>query len=529
MAEVYCCPLFLWQYGAIDACILKPNARPVPSAYCVGSSVKTMSVIDQTGAIAQGLGRKLQQSWWWRSFFLLLAWLLLFEIGWLVEYTSHASVWFPVAGFTFAALLIMGLTALPALLVGCVLITFFSASHYQLPLTAAEILKGGMLFGFAHILPYALGAYLLRFVARHGVRDVTRVIVSFLVIAASTSLLATVLVLTSLVISNMMPLADVSKTWLPFWIGDMAGVMVMAPFFVAMLSKLLPGVLFRLTDLSALQLQHATPHYWLKLLLTILLLTFAMLLAYLSGSQNSAFAIFFLVIPHMWIACSESPFYNVLTMAISGFLIAFLVHVLGLMEFVMVYQFAINVIAANTLYGLALPTLLADNLQLRKVAFTDNLTQVASRDRLEQRAHLEISKAQQDLSNFSLMVFDIDHFKQINDEFGHHVGDHALQQLCLIAQHSLRHDDLLGRFGGDEFVVLLPETNAQAAVKVAEKILAELEHVRVADVLRLTASFGVAQLQRDEDYQRLFLRADQALYRAKAQGRNCVQVATLDL
>ena len=308
----------------------------------------------------------------------------------------------------------------------------------------------------------------------------------------------------------------------------MAGVMVMAPFFVAVLSKLMPGVLFRLTDLSALQLQHATPSYWLKLLLTILLLTFVMLLAYVSDSQNSAFAIFFLVIPHMWIACSESPFYNVLTMAISGFLIAFLVHVFGLMEFVMVYQFAINVIAANTLYGLALPTLLADNLQLRKVAFTDNLTQVASRDRLEQRAQLEINKTRLAGGHFALMVFDIDHFKQINDEFGHHVGDQALQQLCLIAQHCLRSDDLLGRFGGDEFVVLFPETSAQGAVKVAEKILSELEHVRVADVLRLTASFGVAELQTNEDYQRLFLRADQALYRAKAQGRNCVRVATSD-
>ena len=138
------------------------------------------------------------------------------------------------------------------------------------------------------------------------------------------------------------------------------------------------------------------------------------------------------------------------------FLIVFLVHVLGLMDFVMVYQFAINVIAANTLFGLALPTLLADNIQLRKVAFTDNLTQVASRDRLEHRALLEINKARQDAEDFTLMVFDIDNFKQINDEFGHHIGDRALQQLCLIAQHSLRPGDLLGRFGGDEFVILLP-------------------------------------------------------------------------
>lgn len=467
----------------------------------------------------------MQHSLLLRSLLLLVGWLLLFEIGWLVEYTSHASVWFPVAGFTFASLLLMGITALPALLVGCVLITFVSAYHYQLSLSDFDIFKGGLLFGIAHIIPYALGAALLRFLARNGIRDVTRVIVSFLVIAAVSSLLATGLVLSSLVISNMLPFDDVAKTWLPFWIGDMAGVMVMAPFFVAVLSKLVPGVLFRLTDLSALQPQRHSPHFWLKLLLNALLLTFAMVLAYVTKSPNSAFAIFFLVIPHMWIACSESPFYNVLSVALSSFLIAFLVHVLGLMDFVMVYQFAINVIAANTLFGLALPTLLADNLQLRKVAFTDNLTQVASRDRLEQRALLEITKARQDDEHFSLMVFDIDNFKQINDEFGHHIGDHALQQLCLIAQHSLRPDDLLGRFGGDEFVILLPKTSMQAAQQIALRILEELQNVRVADVQRLTASFGVAELHIDDDYDMLFMRADQALYRAKYQGRNCVVLA----
>jgi diguanylate cyclase (GGDEF)-like protein len=487
--------------------------------------VKTTKASVETASLLQGWIYKVQHSLLLRSLLLLAGWLLLFEIGWLVEYTSHASVWFPVSGFTFAALLLMGLTALPALLVGCVVITFISSYHYQLPLTDLAIFKGGLLFGLAHILPYGLGAALLKLLARNGIRDVTRVIVSFLVIAAVSSLVATGLVLTALVLSDMLPLADVAKTWLPFWIGDMAGVMVMAPFFVALLSKLVPGVLFRLTDLSALQPQRASAHFWLKLLLNALLVALAMVLAYVTQSPNSSFAIFFLVIPHMWIACSESPFYNVFSVAFSSFLIAFLVHVLGLMEFVMVYQFAINVIAANTLFGLALPTLLADNMQLRKVAFTDSLTQVASRERLEQRALLEMTKARQDDEHFSLMVFDIDNFKQINDEFGHHIGDHALQQLCSIAQHSLRPDDLLGRFGGDEFVILLPKTSMQAAQQIAERILEELQNVRVADVQRLTASFGVAELHVDDDYDSLFMRADQALYRAKYQGRNCVVLA----
>jgi diguanylate cyclase (GGDEF)-like protein len=105
------------------------------------------------------------------------------------------------------------------------------------------------------------------------------------------------------------------------------------------------------------------------------------------------------------------------------------------------------------------------------------------------------------------------------------VGDQALQQLAKLAQLSLRPSDLLGRFGGDEFVVLLPHANCQAAVLIAERILEQLQQVYIADVHQLTASFGVAELAADEDYEQLFRRADRALYQAKLGGRNQVSVA----
>ena len=470
---------------------------------------------------------RLQQSWLLRNVVLLLLWLLVFEIGWLVEYTHHASVWFPVAGLTFASLLLLGFSVLPALLTGCVLITFYTAGHYNIQLPAWQLFEAGLLFGLAHILPYGVGAIVLRTLAKRGERDISRIIVSFLVIAAVSSFCATWLVIPALVVTDMMAPGDIAATWLPFWIGDMAGVMVLAPFFVGLLSRILPGTLFRLTDMAGLQPPKFSSRYVMKLLLNVLLLIFCMLLAKVTDSPNSAFAIFFLVIPHMWIACSESALLNVSSVALTSFLIAFFVHLFDLMDYVMVYQFAINVIAANTLFGLAIPTLLADNLQLRKVAFTDSLTQVASRDRLEQRAGLEIIRSEQDGKPLSLMVFDIDYFKKINDEFGHHVGDQTLQQLARLAQQSLRPTDLLGRFGGDEFVVLLPHTAQGAAMMIAERIIEQLQQIYVADVHQLTASFGVAELQPDEDYEQLFRRADRALYQAKLAGRNRACLATL--
>ncbi|MEJ7807529.1 MAG: GGDEF domain-containing protein, partial [Telluria sp.] len=316
------------------------------------------------------------------------------------------------------------------------------------------------------------------------------------------------------------PVADVRAAWLPYWIGDMAGVIVLAPFFAALLSSIHPGGMARLAASISLVHQPATPHFKYKLLLTLVLLAGSMWLSHATRSPNSAFAIFFLVIPTMWIAGSEPAFYNLLCVALCSFLVALLVPVLELKEFVMVYQFAINVIAANTLFGLALPSLLADNIKLRRVADTDSLTQAASRDCLQQRALLDIIACRQQQQPLTLIVFDIDHFKSINDRFGHAAGDRALKHVCRIAQQALRPTDMLGRFGGDEFVALLPQNDHAAGLAIAERIRAHVADSKLEGAHPLTASFGIASLQEGDTYETLFQRADQALYKAKQDGRN---------
>ncbi|MBP7865823.1 MAG: sensor domain-containing diguanylate cyclase [Acidobacteria bacterium] len=472
-----------------------------------------------------GLIQALSRSAVARSGLILLAWLFVWEIGWLVEYTRHASLWYPVAGLTFAALLMMGSAAAPALAAGCLLASLSTAHHYHINLPFLDLLSAGLFFAVAHIAPYALGAFALRVSTRRGVRDITAAIVSFLVIAAGSSLLATALVLQALVMTGMMPAADLSKTWLPFWIGDLAGVLVISPVFVGLLSALLPRPLFRLSGVAGSKRSAIHPRLAAKMALTALLLSGCMLLAHWSQSPDSAFAIFFLVIPHMWIACSEAPFANVLVVALSSFLIAFWVNVLHLMDFVMVYQFAICVIGANTLFGLAVPALLSDNLHLRKMAFTDKLTQAASRERLEQLAFQAVNRCRQGNAGLSIVVFDLDYFKKINDSHGHQAGDQALQELCRVVQKRLRAVDTLGRLGGDEFVVLLPHTRLDEAIRIVERIIDELRSLKVADIGGLSASFGVAAWCPDEDYEALFRRADRALYQSKLEGRDRFSVA----
>ncbi len=465
------------------------------------------------------------RSLWARNLLVLLLWLIVWKISWLVEVTRHASVWFPAAGLTFAALLTMGLSAVPALTAGCILVSLYTAHLYQIDITPGRLLVSSVLFALAHISSYALGALGLRALTRRGLRDIPGTIVSFLVIAAGSSLLATALILPVLVVTGMMPMADVAKTWLPFWIGDLAGVLAISPISVALLGVLVPRPLFRLAGVAGPERPVVKRLLVAKVALTAALLSGFMLLAYWSQSPDSAFAIFFLVIPHMWIACTESPVSNVLTVGLSSLLIAFWVNVLGLMGLVMVYQFAICVIGANTLFGLAIPVLLSDNLHLRKMAFTDRLTQAASRELLEQQAQHAVNRCRRGDDSLSLVVLDLDHFKRINDSHGHLAGDRALQELCRVVQGCLRVDDTLARLGGDEFVVLLPHSRPDEAVLVVERIVGELGRIRVADVGRLSASFGVAGWRPDEDYEGLFRRADRALYQSKLEGRNRYSIA----
>src|SRR5690606_3087773 len=141
----------------------------------------------------------------------------------LVEYTAHASVWFPPAGLTLAALFLLGIEAIPTLMIAALLVTFQAASDYQIPLNNIQLVKAGLLFGIAHILPYYLASKLLRWFNFTKQLSLSQFIISFLVTAAAASLITTLCVLAALIVSNMMPAADFYQTWLPFWIGDMAG------------------------------------------------------------------------------------------------------------------------------------------------------------------------------------------------------------------------------------------------------------------------------------------------------------------
>jgi diguanylate cyclase (GGDEF)-like protein len=171
--------------------------------------------------------------------------------------------------------------------------------------------------------------------------------------------------------------------------------------------------------------------------------------------------------------------------------------------------------------------LAVDELELRKLATTDSLTGALTRRGLAAETARETARARRYCREIGCVVFDVDGFKAINDAHGHAAGDIVLQRLVRICRRELRATDVVGRLGGEEFAVVLPETPLAGALITAERIrhaFAEAPVRLVSDKTQVTASFGVTEWSADDnDFTEVLQRADAAVYEAKRQGRNrCV-------
>ncbi len=160
--------------------------------------------------------------------------------------------------------------------------------------------------------------------------------------------------------------------------------------------------------------------------------------------------------------------------------------------------------------------------KLENLATTDSLTQVYNRYKINGEIDLHIARAKRSNTPFSLLMFDIDHFKNINDTYGHYVGDVVLKDLTRVIQKNIRELDCFGRWGGEEFMLILENTNKEEAMKVAQKIRSVVEKTPMARHYHITISVGVSQYKISEQKSMLLERVDQALYKAKEGGRNKV-------
>ncbi|WP_019591852.1 diguanylate cyclase [Thioalkalivibrio sp. ALE20] len=160
--------------------------------------------------------------------------------------------------------------------------------------------------------------------------------------------------------------------------------------------------------------------------------------------------------------------------------------------------------------------------EIRRLAETDWLTGLANRLTLGNRLEAEMDRCERYQRPMAVIMFDIDHFKAVNDEHGHEAGDVVLKAVARTVDAQLREQDLLGRWGGEEFLIVLPETDGEGAAAAAEKLRRSIAQLDLPDAPAVTASFGVTERQPNDTPRAITRRVDQAMYQAKEGGRDRV-------
>ena len=450
-------------------------------------------------------------------------WLATFFAARLLEYAPHASLWFPPAGITLAALLVIGWRALPALWLACMVATLLADLGHNATLDLPRVLATGLAFALAHTGAYAVAALAMRHFSRDRSRHAAtlRLVAAFLLLAAAGALLAAVLGALSLVLTGVMQPDAIAGVLVPWWIGDYAGAVALAPLTVLLLSAIAGWahvpVSARLPRMGVEVSMRLGRPFLAKfaLLLAVTAAVLALRAAW-PGEPAVLYLLLLAVVVQLWIAYTEGTLQAAVAVAGFSALLALLAALLSLGGDALVLQFALISVAANSYFALGVPALYADNLRLRQLLTNDPLTGALSRAFFEDRTREAVEAAQRRGEPGVLLMIDLDRLKAINDEHGHAAGDAALRTLAGCCRLSLRPWDLLGRIGGDEFAAWLPgatEVDATALVERIRRVIGDRD-VPGTDTL-LQASFGSAALQEGDDYDSLLRRADAAMYADK--------------
>ncbi len=475
-------------------------------------------------------GHSMYEDKWFGTIFkavlITIAWVILWRAAALMEYAPHASIWFPPSGVTFAIFLILGWRAIPIILCASIATTFWEDQIYHGEQAFSTLLATGFLFATVHCFSYWIGAALLhRFNDAGKASKVPSLILVFLIIAACSSLLAALGGSTALSITGIILPHEIMAIWGPWWVGDLVGVVVITPITVSILSKLYNDESQWLVKNFQAIYEHSPIRIYLyKQTIAIVLLALVSVLVAIYPSSSVVFCVFFLGIAQMWIVFTENPSRAFLSLALLSFVTAILISSLQLGNHAMVYQFTISLLAANTYFGLWVPHILLDNKNLRVLVERDVLTGSQTRQFFIKNVNNEINRCRRSNQPLSLALFDIDGFKHINDTNGHTVGDRVLTTITSYVSEEIRPSDIIGRFGGDEFMLLFPGDNLESAVQAAERIRKSINEMIITPLNEpVTCSFGVVEIEPNDNFVSAFERADNHLLEAKQCGKNQVK------
>lgn len=243
---------------------------------------------------------------------------------------------------------------------------------------------------------------------------------------------------------------------------------------------------------------------------------------YFSDALNAIILWLVITLTASYLALPDRETSLLLIAILAGMTVAFLYHIL----FKGGFRFSVILIWVQSFFALFVLVLLITQMGRlhKKYISTDDLTQTCNRREIYRVLQRELSFSVRMGKPFSIILFDVDLFKQINDTHGHMAGDRVLRETAELVNRSIRTTDCLGRWGGEEFLLVLPQTDLTAATLLAERLCELLSERSFEGVDRVTASFGVTSFRAGQELEDLLHAADRAMYRAKQNGRNQVVI-----
>lgn len=449
-------------------------------------------------------------------------WMGMFLLARLLEHAPHASLWFPPAAVTFAALLVIGPRALPAILVSCTLATFLAEMQYGSALRPGVLAWSSFAFAGVHAIAYGVPAMVLRRLAHDQPVDVTlRSVTYFLLLGLAGATLAAVGGVAALSATGMIQVDAPGPLMAAWWMGDFVALLTLGPILIRLMVRAVGATGARgAWSLSPFQVDPVptSARAWTKLA-GLGGITAVMLIA-AHAFETESLMLALLVVPlilQLWIVHTESRAAALLGVVLFSLLTVGAGALFEAGIDVVTLKFAAIALAAHSYYGLAVPALYATNERLRDQVTRDRLTRVMTRAYFEDRVQQELGRALAEHRPLAMIMFDLDRLKAINDTHGHAVGDAVLAELAARCAAVLAPGDLIGRLSGDEFAVALPNADARLADVVIDRMRAALAASPFAGpVGEVTASFGCAVCAPGTDtVADLLRRADVAMYSEK--------------
>lgn len=459
---------------------------------------------------------------------LVTAWLAVFELAQVLEYQPHASLWFPPVAVTVAALMVLGWRGAPAIAVSSVLATLLGFYNETSTTLDASVVQYAAIFTLQQLGVWGGLAWLLRRAGRGGPSSssLPRMVTTFIVGGAVASLLSACIGSAGLVFTGTIDLPTMIEQSIPWAIGDYAGLLALGPLAIA-------GVL-RLADHLQIAPEAGVPRMsemlapagrssrYLAKLALLLGTTLGVLLLATALPQQPAvvFGLFMVVVIQLWIVHTHGTLHTLVAIAAFSLLLALATPLLGLGSQALALQFAMISLAANSYFGLAVPGLYADNTRLRHALVLDPVTGALSRAGLMEQVRNDLQVAVQRGRPAVIVIADMDNLKTINDASGHAAGDAALRAFVARCRNRMQPGQLLGRLGGDEFLLYLPHATPEAAIALVEALRRALAEPLHGDDFNgpLSASFGITVCNR-LDLDGLLERADAAMYADKRHRR----------